>query len=87
MAYAITADDLAFHYSARLREYGIDYKGGGSFQEIEYCPWCGKKLPPPLTEEWYDRVRELGFENPWLVEDDDLPEELRTDRWWKQAGL
>lgn len=60
--------------------------GGGSFQEIEYCPWCGRKLPPPLTEEWYDRVRELGFENPWLGEDDDLPEELRDHRWWKQAG-
>ncbi|KWW97981.1 hypothetical protein TH66_21815 [Carbonactinospora thermoautotrophica] len=87
MAYAVSEDDLPVRYKPKTREWGIDYLGGPSYYLLEYCPWCGKKLPSDLTEEWYRRVEQLGHEDPWLVEDEDLPEALRSDRWWKEAGL
>ena len=44
------------------------------------------EAPPPLGEEWFRRVREdLGLEpgDPDTV----YPEEMLSDRWWKEAGL
>ena len=38
--------DSLVHYSARLDEYGlIVHDGGSSSVRVEYCPWCGAKLP------------------------------------------
>jgi hypothetical protein len=39
------ADNLV-HHSEESSEYGlIVHDGGSSFVVINYCPWCGKKLP------------------------------------------
>ena len=38
--------DCLVHYAAVLREYGlIVHDGGSSVVRIEFCPWCGAKLP------------------------------------------
>ena len=38
--------DAIVHYSEEFDEYGIIvHDGGNSVVAIEYCPWCGKKLP------------------------------------------
>ncbi|WP_066884248.1 DUF6980 family protein [Carbonactinospora thermoautotrophica] len=89
MRYAVEADDLPVSYNPKLREYGIDRTGdSGIVSQIEYCPWCGKKLPKDLRDEWFERVRQLGLD-PWEVLDhpEKFPEDLLTDRWWKEAGL
>lgn len=44
------ADNLIF-YSAQLDEYGIIiHDGGSSYSVIQYCPWCGVKLPESKRE-------------------------------------
>ncbi|KWX02955.1 hypothetical protein LI90_4004 [Carbonactinospora thermoautotrophica] len=82
----LRADDLPVVYDATIREWGIRYlDGGSSIQRLEYCPWCGKKLPGDLWDEWRTRVEQLGLD-PW-DDADRIPEAFRSDRWWKEAGL
>ncbi len=39
-------------YSKKLDEYGIIiHDGGASYILINYCPWCGTKLPDSEREE------------------------------------
>jgi hypothetical protein len=41
-------------------------------------------LPESLRDEYFRRLwDELGLE----PEDPRVPEEIRSDRWWKEAGL
>lgn len=38
--------DALLHYGTRTGEYGIIiHDGGSSVVTIQYCPWCGTKLP------------------------------------------
>jgi len=38
--------DNPIFYAARFDEYGlIIHDGGSSFVVIDYCPWCGARLP------------------------------------------
>lgn len=38
--------DCLVHYFPEYREYGlIIHDGGSSVILIQYCPWCGSKLP------------------------------------------
>jgi hypothetical protein len=40
------------YYSAQFGEYGIlVHDGGSSYSVINYCPWCGTKLPTAVAEE------------------------------------
>ena len=54
-------------------------------QEIKFCPWCGSKLPENLTEARakiiFDEMNLDSYEDPRL------PEEFKTDEWWKKRGL
>jgi hypothetical protein len=39
--------DTLIYYSQRFGEYGIIiHDGGTAYRTIEFCPWCGAKLPP-----------------------------------------
>jgi hypothetical protein len=39
------ADNLIY-YSKKLREYGIIiHDGGNAYAVVQFCPWCGVKLP------------------------------------------
>ena len=39
------SDNLIYH-SAESGEYGlVIHDGGSSYARIDYCPWCGAKLP------------------------------------------
>lgn len=51
---------------------------------LDYCPWCGKKLPESKRECWFNRLEEMGFEAPLFRED--IPEEYKTGRWRKDMG-
>ena len=72
--------DALVDYSARLRQYGlIVHDGGHSVITIEYCPWCGTKLPSSLADEWFDQLDQLGLEPG----DPRIPEPLKSDAWWR----
>jgi len=77
-------------YLPIYREYYVrDCQSKVVIYTIEYCPWCGKKLPLSLRDEYFAileseyeidndiRAREAGI----------LPAEFETDEWWKKRGL
>ncbi|MDR3108107.1 MAG: hypothetical protein LBU65_00260 [Planctomycetaceae bacterium] len=78
-------NEVAVVYIREFREYGIKILDGGtSMQTIDYCPWCGIKLPESLRKEWFDTLMGMGYENPL---DEDIPKQYRTDKWWKDKLL
>lgn len=78
--------DTGIVYIPKFREYGIAIdNGGSSIQMINFCPWCGHKLPKSLRDQWFDIVdNELGLE---IFDDDVVPEEMKTSAWWGNKGL
>ena len=80
-------------YVAEERAFFIYEKGSARYGIcIDYCPFCGAKLPENLIDERWDTImNELG---PDYLPDDDgnppkkeRPEEFKTDEWWKKRGL
>jgi hypothetical protein len=79
----IDGGDVAIVYEERFRQYGIDHRPGG-IQLIDFCPWCGTKLPRDLVDEWFGVLeRELGLE----PDDPAMPHEMQTSVWWRRRGL
>ena len=71
-------------YNDVFDEYGIIiHDGGSSYITINYCPFCGKELPESKREIFFDEIESLNVN----IVDDELPEEFKTDEWWKKRGL
>lgn len=55
-----------------------------------YCPWCRRELPKNLVTQYNEivqkeygiNVREIDINCAY-----DLPEEFKSDEWWKKRGL
>jgi hypothetical protein len=76
--------ELGLVYISKFREFGIRYfDGGSSFQEIQFCPWCGCKLPPSLRDDWFDKIEMLGFD----LGDEGIPAQMNTDEWWRNENI
>ncbi len=72
--------DCLVSYLPKFREFGIIiHDGGESSIRIDYCPWCGARLPESLRDEWYDRLDALGLEH----ESNEIPQSLLTEKWWQ----
>lgn len=77
-------------YSPICREYELPlFDSDNVVQGIFYCPWCGKKLPQDLRDEWFDILRnEYNIEPEYdVLKDKNIPEEFKSDAWWKKRGL
>src|SRR5438105_6679687 len=79
--YAFEHEDQLITYVPAFRQFRLtvpeDLGGGGIV--IDYCPWCGAKLPESLEKKWFRQVRtKLGFEDafPFTKE---IPSESKTD--------
>ena len=67
-------------YNSKFDEYGIAINdGGSSYIIIEFCPWCGKKLPCSKRDLWFEELEKMGYES---FGDNDIPEKFRTCKWW-----
>ena len=84
---------VAIGYSKKLRAYYIDLKTSKiACQTMYFCPWCGKKLPKILEDE-YDQAISVKLSIPIgditleTYDDPRLPLEFKTDEWWKKRGL
>jgi hypothetical protein len=76
-------DEAALVYLDHFREYGVRIlDGGSSFQAIQFCPWCGSKLPESLRDKWFETIWQMGLE----PEDDKVPTLFRSDKWWRCSG-
>lgn len=77
-------------YSETMRRYYInviDQNKVSATQALFYCPWCSMKLPKSLNKKYYEIL-----ENEYYLDVDDIykgvvPEEFKSDEWWKKRGL
>lgn len=70
---------------------------------IDYCPFCGIKLPKLLSDEYSIELEKVlgrkGYEALFYYKDEGafkecpvldrnkVPEEFKTDEWWIKRGL
>ncbi|MFC4517242.1 DUF6980 family protein [Streptomyces ehimensis] len=70
--------DALIGFSAKFREYGlIVHDGGTSSIIIEFCPWCGRRLPDSQRDTWHAELRRRGID-AW---EDEVPAEFQDARW------
>ena len=77
---------IGIDYYNVYREYYIDTTADLK-QMIYYCPFCGKELPKGLGEKYFD-ILEKDYQIEDIIEEEEnIPEEFKTDEWWKKRGL
>ena len=75
-------DTTLIQYSEIFDEYATPYSEDHiSVQLIQYCPWCGRKLPDSKRYDWFEELELLGYENPLLR--DDIPAAYKSGQWRK----
>jgi len=84
--------DRVVVYYPRTREYGLPVYDGESvseddlsYIEIQFCPWCGSKLPGSLRTELMLQLGQYFGHDDFVIYDG--PEEFSTDQWWRELGL
>ena len=72
--------DFVIMYIPEFDEYSIViHDGGKSGILIRYCPWCGKELPMPKRDLWFEILEKLGFDDPF---EQDIPVEFLNETWY-----
>lgn len=75
------SSDKPIYYNEIFDEYGlIVHDGGHSYIIIDFCPWCGKKLPQSARENWFLALEKLGYSSPF---EDEIPEQFKSSAWRK----
>ena len=68
------------NYNEVFDEFGITVNEDDfSVIIIDYCPWCGKKLPSSKREKWFEELEAKGFISPLF--DDKIPIEYKSKKW------
>ena len=76
------------HYSSKYREYGVKIPKSTGCMLMDYCMFCGTKLPESLRVPWFDILeQEYNLESPCEEDKKRVPKEFLTDEWWKKRGL
>jgi len=80
---------IGINYIPKYRRYSIDLIYLSSTQGIYNCPFCGQKLPFGLTDKYFETLKvEYQIENPHYDENrKKIPEEFKSDKWWKKRGF
>ena len=77
------------HYDPVLRGYSLFFEPNGSFS-LDFCPWCSTKLPMRLNSKIFQVIKEeydILREDADIFEFTNVPDEFKTDEWWKKRGL
>ena len=86
MRHATETKDIPIFYQPQFRAWVVEQQDGlGSRWQIRYCPWCGADLGDDLGEQWLAERQRRGL-SP-AAPADELPDDLREDRWWRALGL
>jgi hypothetical protein len=84
MRIVLSGDEYPIAFSPKFREYGLEIMdGGSSYLVLNYCPWCGAKLPDTLRNRWFDELEALGID----PNEDEVPPEFTDSRWYRDRGL
>jgi hypothetical protein len=82
--------EYPIYYNQIFREYYLGFPNNNNIILLDYCPWCNAKLPKSLRDEFFNILEE-----EYNIETDigecfgriDLPEEFKTDKWWKERDI
>ena len=75
--------DFIISYTEVYDEYGIIiHDGGSSSIGINYCPFCGTKLPESKRDLWFDTLEKIGYEDP---SEQNIPDEFKSNAWYKNT--
>jgi hypothetical protein len=67
-------------YLPKFDEHGlIVHDGGSSMVTIDYCPWCGTRLPESKRDRWFDELERRGIDPL----EGEIPDAFKTDEWWR----
>ena len=78
----------AIEFEEYMRGYYLPTSPGGVILGLDFCPFCGQNLGKCLNSEYYDILfKEYGLEFPETLDVDKVPEEFKTDEWWRKRGL
>jgi hypothetical protein len=76
--------DCVVEYNEKFDEYGlIIHDGGSSMFIIQFCPWCGTKLPESKRALWFERIEALGLD----LWNDPIPEPYKSGAWWQKENF
>jgi hypothetical protein len=91
LSQSIKNSKIAIKYLPTTRSFYI-YVKSGALQEIYFCPFCSAKLPEDLSDQYYSILENKyhlysneDLEEAWT--NGKLPDEFKTDKWWKKKGL
>lgn len=78
----IIDSDEILYYCPQFDEYGITVHDSDSrsYIKIDYCPFCGRKLPDSKRALWFKILEEQGLD---VIDYSELPRKYFTDKWWK----
>ena len=89
MNYSIN-DSNSVTYDQILRTYNIIFTNkhnAKNAMSLYHCPWCGTKLPERLNSVIFRVLeKEYGIEDPDIWNFTNVPDEFRSDAWWKKLG-
>ena len=72
--------DQLVAYAPRFDEFSlIIHDGGHSSVLIQYCPWCGSRLPESKRDRWFDELESQGID----AASDAIPERYQGDEWYQ----
>ena len=86
MRFHIKEKEKIIDYDSTWRQYAIKVNET-IIQLIDYCPWCGVKLPQPLNNKWFQILEEEYYIIDPSKNKGKIPKEFLTDEWWKERGL
>lgn len=85
----VNDERLCVKYNPITREYFIPLKSSCSIQLLFYCPWCSRKLPDDLRRKLFEILEKEYSIEPDInvLRNSSLPQEFKSDAWWKKRGL
>lgn len=62
-------------------------KEGYGQRMLNFCPFCGAKLLTNLCDEYEEELEKAVGKEFCDITEDEIPDEFKTDEWWKKRGL
>jgi hypothetical protein len=71
--------DQRVYWSPVFDEYGLICQPSAEILKIQFCPFCGAKLPASKRDAWFAQLEKTG----WRDWNDPIPQEMLRHDWDK----